>query len=173
MDGQRGPEIFIPPPSLGFFGWLFALMGFPWGLLGLVVLIFGARSESGEVSIEGRIGLALTFMAFGLLGNSEVFRGPTLIRLGRESIAVQHKWFGLVWTRTMDTRDLANLRAHYSYNDEFGAHTAPGISVDHRGRERRLGEGISREEAEYLVSRIKEQYPNLNVRLRENASSPE
>jgi hypothetical protein len=63
----------------------------------------------------------------------------------------------------MNVRDLSNLRAYCTFTSEAGTSTAPGISVDYRGRARSLGEGISEEEAEYLVDQIKGQYPNLNV----------
>jgi hypothetical protein len=40
---QRELKIFIPPPSPGTLGWFRTLLGFPWVLIGVVVLAVGAR----------------------------------------------------------------------------------------------------------------------------------
>jgi hypothetical protein len=101
----------------------------------------------------------------GLSWVQDLSKGPTLVCLEPEYIVVTRKLFGLSRTRTMNSRYVSNLRAHYLVSCELGASIVPGVVIDYLGRERCLIGDLSKEEAEYLVDQIKRYYQDLDTHL--------
>ena len=134
------------------------------GFMVFIFLIAHAPRDFLLFLILNGVGVGLLIVGFAWI--YELCRWPTLICLEADYIVVTRGRCGLSRMRTMNSRNVSNLRASYYYDaGELGGMIAPGVVVDYLGRERRLVDDLAKEEAEYLVDQIKSYYQNLNINL--------
>ncbi|SRR5579871_3024776 len=164
-NGPRGMELLVPPLK-GESRFLVVVFS-AWMLVILCFFAFAFRHAPVEVrSILYSIAVVTWLVMCGFCWLQDLSKAPTRICLEPECIVVTSKRFGFNRTRTMNSRFVSNLRAHYLHNGgEFADSIVPGIAINYRGREHRLICDISEEEAGYLVNEIKKYYQNLNISL--------
>jgi hypothetical protein len=161
-EGPEGTKITVPRSKRSAL--LLALIGGSMAYAGIFLLraAFNGTEAPNATLLIG--GLGLFSLAIGILAISLGF-GRTVLTFQPNCLVVRKESFGIGRTRFLNANELSDSRFWcVARHEDDQAYTTPAIVLVHRGKTIFFGVGeLYRDEAEYLVSLIKNRYPKINV----------